>query len=128
MNKLPKNRILFVYNADSGLSNALFDYGKKYIAPSKYDCQLCMISYGPFGMKKDWKSFVGSLPYRVEFLHRDEFIKDFPKSRTTMPVMIVIDNSTARTLINSTDFANIHNLKELKSKVTGALADHNPTA
>lgn len=66
-----EKEIIFVYNADGGIGNALLDYGKKYIQPDKYDCQLCMVTYGALGMKKDWKIFTSSLSYQVKFLHRD---------------------------------------------------------
>lgn len=116
-----KAEIIFVYNADSGLANSLIDYGKKYVSPSKYDCQLCMISYGQFGMKKDWKTFVGSLAYPVSFLHKNEFIEKYPKISTTLPAMLIISDDKLTALLNSTDFDKIHNLIELKAKVRHVL-------
>jgi len=66
MNK-SNSKLLFIYNADSGIANALIDQGKKYLTPSEYACQLCMVSYGPLGMRKDWKKFVKRLPYEIVF-------------------------------------------------------------
>ena len=114
-------KIIFVYNAKSGISNALLDYGKKYITPSKYDCQLCMLSYGAFGMKSDWKSFVASLPHPVVFLHKDEFEHTYSKIKTPYPAMLIAEENTHQILIDGKDFVSINSLNELKSRVSKAL-------
>jgi len=113
--KTPK--LIFVYNAESGAINALLDTGKKYITPSKYDCALCMVTYGAFGMKKDWKKFVHSLPYSVEFLHRDEFVKKYPNV-TIHPPSLVLSNQQQIEVLDKNDFESVKSLEELKSKVT----------
>ena len=119
-----ESQIIFVYNADSRLANSLIDYGKKYVSPSKYDCQLCMVSYGPFGMKKNWKAFVGSLPYPVIFLHKNEFENEHTTSSVTLPAMLIIANGKIDTLIDSKDFEDIHNLDELKTRVNKSLTEY----
>ena len=45
---------LFVYNADSGPLKALFDFGHKIVSPGTYPCSLCRLTYGPFGMRREW--------------------------------------------------------------------------
>lgn len=115
--------LLFIYNAESGLANALLDYGKKYVAPSKYDCQLCMLSYGPFGIKQDWKKFTKELPYNVKFLHKDELNAQYPDVKTTFPAVVRIQNNTSKTLLNGKDFKAIQSLDELKSAVMKALEE-----
>jgi hypothetical protein len=124
MTKNKKTMILFVYNADNGLANSLIDYGKKYVSPSKYDCQLCMVSYGPFGMKKNWKAFVSSLSYPVKFLHKNEFIQKYPQSSIKLPAMLISNDEEIETLINSIDFDKILSLDELKTKVSYVLENY----
>ncbi|MEM6997881.1 MAG: hypothetical protein AAF413_03130 [Patescibacteria group bacterium] len=111
--------LVFTYNADSGIANALIDYGKKYLAPGSYDCQLCMLSYGPFGMKRDWKKFIESLDADVRFLHKDEFESEFPDWNVDHPSLI--DAVQRRVLISSNDFANISSMEDLKTRVSKVL-------
>ena len=110
--------LIFVYNADSGLSNALIDYGKKITQPSKYDCQLCMVTYGPFGKKSDWKKFINNLNASVKFLHRDEFVSEFGKTNSSFPCLLKKDGDKLGTLITSEQFKEISSLEELIAAVT----------
>ena len=122
MSKLSNDykQLIFIYNADSGLINALLDYGKKYIQPDKYECQLCAVTYGPFGMKNDWKKFFKQLHTDVEFLHRDEYVAAHPDSTIDQyPTMLGIDNAGEhKILISKTDFEKIKSLEDLKTTIT----------
>ena len=66
-------KLLFVYNADSTFAAWIRDGITKVFAPHRYPCNLCKITFGLLLMKKKWKRYTQNLPYRVEFLHRDEF-------------------------------------------------------
>lgn len=120
MNKL-YSKLLFIYNADSGMINALMDQGKKYLTPSEYACQLCMVSYGPFGMRKDWKKFTKELPYEIEFLHKDELQNTYPTIETSLPAMVLLSNENADVLLDKEDFNTIVSLDDLKTAVLKAL-------
>ena len=107
--------LLFAYNADSGLGNALVDYGKKYLQPSKYDCQLCMVTYGPFGMKSDWKKFVKTLPAPAVFLHKDELRDKYPAIDIALPAVVTVKaGKLDRVLLDRSEFQNISSLDDLK--------------
>ncbi|MBF9238126.1 hypothetical protein I2I05_12035 [Hymenobacter sp. BT683] len=69
-------RLLFVYNADGGLLPGLKDAFHKILSPATYPCSLCAVTYGATSMRPEWKAFVQQLPVPVEFLHRDEFVRD----------------------------------------------------
>lgn len=111
------SELLFVYNANSGVGNALIDYGKKLVAPNNYDCNLCMASYGPFGMKKDWKQFIKSLDTPVKFLHKDEFEKRFTSRKQKYPCLVGIQNKQLTTLLSAKDFESIQTLDQLIAAV-----------
>lgn len=115
------SELIFVYNAKSGLGNALLDTGRRIVQPKDYPCALCMITYGPFGMKKDWNTFIHSLPYNVKFLHKDELSKVSPGSVCTPPGLILLTGKESTTLLSAEDFENIKSLEALKLKVTNAL-------
>jgi hypothetical protein len=69
--------LLFVYNADAGLANALLDLVHKTISPRTYACSLCALTYG-VRMRPEWKAFIEALPVETRFPHRDEFRAEFP--------------------------------------------------
>jgi hypothetical protein len=72
---MPQRRI-FVYNADGGRLAGLRDMFHKILSPSTYACSLCAVTYGATSMRPEWQQFIKTLPVPVEFLHRDEFIRD----------------------------------------------------
>lgn len=75
------HRLLFVYNADGGTLAGLKDLFHKILSPATYPCALCGITYGTTSMRPEWKEFIKTLPVPVDFLHRDEFVRDFPAHR-----------------------------------------------
>lgn len=78
-------RLLFVYNADSGIVNTLKDYVHKIVKPSTYPCSLCAVTFGNLGMKKEWETFISELDIPVEFLHRDEFKEQYDIPEAEFP-------------------------------------------
>jgi hypothetical protein len=74
-NESPK--LIFVYNADSGVFNLLSDAAHKIFSPQTYACNLCAITHSNFGMRKEWKDFLQTLENPLEFLHADEFKRKY---------------------------------------------------
>ena len=66
--------LFFVYNADSGWGNALWDSLHKWIRPETYSCSLCRLTHGAFGSKKAWREFIGEIGMPARFLHKDEWV------------------------------------------------------
>jgi len=66
-------KLIFVYNADSGMFNTLSDMAHKIFSPNTYECQLCQITHGNFSMRDNWKEFMAGISLPVEYLHRDEY-------------------------------------------------------
>jgi len=64
--------LIFAYNADTGLFNAVADMAHKLFSPETYACNLCAITHSHIGMRREWRQFIDSLPVPVEFLHRNE--------------------------------------------------------
>lgn len=80
-------QLIFIYNADSGMFNTMTDIAHKIFSPQTYACDLCMITHGAFHERKEWRTFIESLPVETEFLHRDEFKKRYPDSTLQLPVI-----------------------------------------
>ena len=79
--------LLFVYNADSGVFNALADLAHKTLSPETYSCSLCRITYSSFGMRREWKRFLHQLGTPVEFLHRDELSERYGVEGVPLPAV-----------------------------------------
>ena len=115
-NKHIRPKLIFVYNADSGIINAVKDCLHKLISPKSYPCKLCDLTYGAFAEKNRWKAFRAAYPGELEFLHADEFITQY-KLKTVpnyeLPIVLIkhmadlgifIDSKTMGECEGLTDF------------------------
>lgn len=82
-------KLLFVYNADSGLFNALTDIAHKLISPETYQCNLCNLTHGYFAARDEWIHFLQDLDAEIRFLHRDEYIKQYGQPDAELPAIFV---------------------------------------
>src|SRR5665213_710275 len=69
--------IVLCYNAYGGIYPGIEDFFHKIIAPASYPCNLCYLSFGTFSMKKQWKSCLDSLGYKIVQLHKDQFKRKY---------------------------------------------------
>ena len=107
-------KLIFVYNADSSIFAQVSDAFKKVVTPSKYECNLCMITYGAVSMKDEWKEFLDTLPLEKEFLHKDEFRIQFPElNNTKLPAVFIFEDNILKTLISANDINAQSNVSEL---------------
>ena len=86
--------LLFVYNADSGLFNAVADAAHKVFSPATYQCNLCKVTYGWLTERTAWRRFVAELPVRCTFLHRDELKARYRTLNVALPAVLCITNDT----------------------------------
>lgn len=112
-------KLIFVYNADSSLFSQLTDYAHKLISPDTYQCNLCALTYGNLGLRNKWKDFIKSLNVESEFLHKDEFEKEYDY-RTNYPAVLKKDDKISL-LISTEQLKKIRSLKELISVVKNKL-------
>jgi len=116
---MSKNSIIFTYNADSGFVNLMKDVVHRVASPGTYPCNLCKVTYGPTGMKNDWKKFIDSIDADVEFLHADEFAARFPDIKIQHPS--VVDGSTKKVILNAADMNSPKTVTEFIDIVRAAL-------
>ena len=81
----PDPKLVFAYNADNGLFEAMTDAIHKVLAHMTQNCNLCALTYQVAWMKPVWSSFVNHLGVAVEFLHRDEFKEKNPRKDAAFP-------------------------------------------
>lgn len=122
-----KDKIIFVYNADSSVFAQVSDAVKKVATPDTYQCNLCRITYGAVSMKDEWKAFLDTLPFEKEFLHRDEFGKKYPElSKVKLPAIFMSQHDVLHTLASASDInmqKDIEGLKMLvNERISGAKA------
>ena len=117
-------RLVFVYNADSGLFNTMADIGHKIFSPQTYACDLCALTHGYFSERREWRSFVESLPLACEFLHRDEFLQAYPEHKDLhFPAVLRAGENGQRLCLAPEDLANCGDLEALKQAITRCLGD-----
>lgn len=98
MKKDTPQKLIFVYNADSGLRNLLIDGAHKILSPSTYACSLCDITFGAFTEHTVWKKFrkKQAQNLEMEFLHKDEFAKAYRSKfgyKFTFPIVLSETNT-----------------------------------
>jgi len=116
-----KNKIIFVYNADSGMFNSLADTAHKLLSPSTYKCNLCRLTYGQLHEKKEWADFISSFPYDIKFLHKNELVNKYPNIRRKLPAVFNVSKGNLKLLISAKEIDKSRNLEELKRLVVQKL-------
>ncbi len=91
-------KLVFVYNADSGLLNLLIDAAHKIFSPATYPCNLCALTYTPTGLPR-WRRFIKTLPWPVEFLHKDELAEQYGVIEADLPAAFLWDGGTLQSWI-----------------------------
>ncbi|WP_407556075.1 GTPase [Winogradskyella sp. 4-2091] len=94
-------KLLFIYNANSGKLNALFDVGHKLISPSTYNCRLCTLTHDVFSENSTWKNFRSQSPFDMEFYHKDEFESKFPNVKMLYPTILKLNGNEISTVLSA---------------------------
>ena len=108
-------KLIFVYNADSGVVNTVKDIGHKLFSPQTYDCFLCSLTHGTFRENPEWKSYREGADSDMEFLHRDEFEQIY-NERMDYPVVLK-ENGTLEVVISRDRLGSIGSLDELITEI-----------
>lgn len=131
-------KLIFIFNADSGGKWAGFkDSLKKTFKKSSYECNLCKVTYGFFGMKKEWKNFVDDIDtpveymkkdkFKFEFLHRDEFEEKYKDKvkKAKFPCAYIERNGGLELFISKKEMNSVEEIPELKELVNKKLEQFN---
>lgn len=118
-----KPRLVFVYNADTGLFNTMADIGHKIFSPSTYECDLCALTHGWFSERKQWRGFVESLDAECEFLHRDQFHERFPGREDGLPAVFRLDGDALTLCMDAEALGRCEGLDELQRAIKQGCID-----
>ena len=112
--------LVFVYNAESGLLNALRDGLHKALSPETYPCSLCALTYGAVSMKRPWAAFVDTLPLPVLFRYRDT-AQAWLGPKATLPQLLRVSDDVATLLLDAEAIDACEDLTELMTRVLAAV-------
>ena len=82
------------------------------------------MTYGAFGIKRDWKKNVKSIDYETVFLHKDEFNEKFTFEGAKFPSAYISNSSGLTLLISQEEMNSLTNLDELIELVDKKLAEN----
>ena len=109
--------LLFIYNADSGKLNALFDIGHKIVNPESYSCNLCNLTHGTFAERKEWKRFRESTSLDLIFLHRDEFEMQFGQT-FSYPIVLKKEEGGLEVFVSTEELNSVSDPTKLIELIT----------
>jgi len=114
-------KVLFVYNADSGSLNALWDAGHKLFSPSTYKCSLCALTYNTFTENTTWKTFRTESSFDIEFYHKDEFEAKFPNVKMMYPTILKLEGHQLTTVLSPDTLNEILDVEVLIERLQSSL-------
>lgn len=100
------------------------DSFQKAIKSSSYSCKLCELTYGTLGEKSAWKKFREELPIEADFLHKDEFQKQFASKfghKFEFPIILVQTANGLEVLISNFELSEINSLEILMDKIRAGM-------
>ena len=134
------DKLIFVYNANSGTINSLLDSAHKIVSPSTYQCRLCDLTYDAFKENAEWARFRESLAnekfmprstrYESEpiksnvqelaFLHKDEFEKQYKSKwlpKYDFPAILMTSNHGLELFMSAIEMNGITSTTELIEEI-----------
>jgi len=111
-----QSKLIFIYNADSGLRNMILDSAHKIFSPSTYECSLCDITYGAFTENYVWRKFRKESDLQMEFLHKDEFATAYASKfryKFSFPIVLLRINSELEVLVKTEELDAVKSAGEL---------------
>jgi len=114
--------LVFVYNADSGVFNALTDAAHKIFSPRTYACNLCALTYGAARMRGEWKEFLDGLGLPLEFLHADELAARYNLTDVPLPAVFTKGGGGLSVLLGADSINACRTLDELERSILEGLA------
>ena len=106
--------LVFVYNADSGVFNALADAAHKIFSPRTYQCNLCALTHSAVRMRGEWKRFLDGLDRPLEFLHADELKARYGVTGVPLPAIFRGDGESLEVLIGADSINACRTLADLE--------------
>lgn len=120
MEKQKIEKLIFIYNANSGKRNAILDTMHKIVSPNTYDCNLCDITFGFITENKAWRKFREDSKLEMEFLHKDEYLKKYKSKfsyKFTFPIVLTEHNDSLCVFITTEELNRYDNAESLMQSI-----------
>ena len=117
-----RQKLIFIYNADSGLLNMVFDGAHKIFSPSTYKGRLCDITFDTFTENNGWKQFRNTSTLEMEFLHKVEFLKAYRSKflhKYTFPIVLSANENGLEVFVKTEELNEINNVEGLIRLIEG---------
>ncbi|PLK23119.1 hypothetical protein C0V72_11440 [Porphyrobacter sp. TH134] len=115
--------LIFIYNADGGVLDALGDMVHKIVSPATYPCSLCALTYGPVAMRGAWRRFLKRLGLPTLFLYRDEFRGELDRRDLALPaVLLGGDGEQPEIFVSAQELAALPDLAALMALIEMRIA------
>ncbi|WP_297791864.1 GTPase [uncultured Eudoraea sp.] len=111
-----KGKLIFIYNANSGMKNSILDAAHKALSPNTYQCNLCDLTFDVFNEKKRWKQFREQEDWHMEFLHKDEYSKLYASKfgyKFKFPIVLLAVNEELQVFITTKELNELENTEAL---------------
>lgn len=118
-------KLVFVYNADSGMFNTLADIAHKLISPETYKCNLCNLTHGYFSAREEWVHFLKDLDAEIKFLHRDEYLKQQGDAGINLPAIFVESDGQLKLWVDRSVIDKLSSADELMEMIRAAVLRKN---
>ncbi len=118
-------KLLFIYNANSGIVNSLLQGAHKFVSPKTYNCRLCELTFGVFAEREEWKDFRETSAIEMIFMHKDEFLKQYRSKwlpKYNFPVILSEEDNQLHIFINSEALNEIESDSELIENIKNKIA------
>lgn len=114
--------LVFVYNADSGIFNTLTEIAHKLFSPDTYECNLCNLTHGYFQAREEWVDFLHDLDADLEFLHRDEYKKQYgSEDEIEFPAIFVREENQLKLWVDKTVVNELKSTDDLMELIRAAI-------
>ena len=107
------SKLLFIYNANSGIGNLVLDVAHKLFRPETYDCNLCAITHNTFSENKTWKAFRKNSNMDMVFLHTDEFKAQYPNTNFKYPIILQQSHNTLSPFLTTDAINKLKSVEDL---------------
>ena len=105
--------IIFIYNAQSGFTQAAIDWAHKIVSPQTYNCSLCNLTYGNLGKYGQWSKFLKSLNIEITFLYKDQLNESKFYDQESLPCVFFQNENKYSQLITNEELNQCSNLDNL---------------
>ena len=117
LNEMGKvQKLLFIYNANSGKANAFLDSMHKVFSPQTYDCKLCELTFSVAMENRTWKKFRQETDLEMVFLHKDEFAQKYKSKfgyKFSFPIVLTEGGNGLEVLIATEELNQLKTVHDL---------------